>query len=174
MKTYLITLLALFLSAANIQAQEEKEHGHDDHLSILISEYMDFKSALVADDFEKAQKHISKFSEKVKSNNEMNEHKEHQKKHETHHTKMLAAVETATASTNIKELRNSLEPITLELVKAVENQGYDKSALYIQFCPMANNGEGGKWMSDKEKIENPYYGQKMHKCGETIEKINSN
>lgn len=172
MKNYLIALIALLMSMASIQAQEKKEHGHDDHLSILISEYMDFKNALVADEFKKAQKHISKFSEEVKSNDEMNEHKEHQKMHETHHAKMLAAVETATASKNIEELRNSLEGITLELVKAVENQGYDKSALYVQFCPMANDGEGGKWMSDKEKIQNPYFGQKMHKCGATVREIN--
>lgn len=172
MKTYLITLLALFLGVANIQAQEEKEHSHDDHLSTLISEYMNFKNALVTDDFEKAQKHISNFSEEVKSNNEMNKHKEHQKKHETHHAKMLAAAEVATASKNIEELRNSLEGITLELVKAVENQGYDKSALYVQFCPMANDGKGAKWLSESEKIANPYFGQKMHKCGTTLKTIN--
>lgn len=173
MKNYIITLLALFLSTANMYAQDKKEHSHDDHLSILISEYMDFKNALVADDFEKAQKHISNFAKEVQSNDEMNEHKEHQKKHETHHAKMLAAVETATAAKNIEELRNSLEGVTLELVKAVENQGYDKSALYVQFCPMANDGKGGKWMSDKEEVQNPYYGKKMHKCGESVEKINN-
>lgn len=172
MKTYLIALIALLMSTASVQAQDKKEHGHDDHLSILISEYMDFKNALVADDFEKAHEHISKFSEEVKSNDEMNEHKEHQKMHETHHAKMLAAVETAIASKNLEELRSSLKGITVELVKAVENQGYDKSALYVQFCPMANDGKGGKWMSDKEKIQNPYFGQKMHKCGATVREIN--
>lgn len=172
MKTYIITLLALFLSTANMNAQDKKEHNHDEHLSILISEYMDFKNALVADDFEKAQKHVSSFTKEVKSNDEMNEHKEHQKKHEAHHSKMLAAVETASSAKNIEELRNSLEAITMELVKAVENQGYDKSALYVQFCPMANDGKGGKWMSDSEKIANPYLGQKMHKCGSNVKSIN--
>ncbi len=172
MKTYIITLLALFISTANMYAQDKKEHSHDEHLSTLISEYMDFKNALVADDFEKAQKHISNFTKEVKSNDEMNEHKEHQKKHETHHAKMLAAVETATAAKNIKELRNSLEGVTLELVKAVENQGYDKSALYVQFCPMANNGKGANWLSKSEEIANPYFGQKMHKCGSTVKPIN--
>ena len=172
MKTYIITLLALFLSTANMYAQDKKEHSHDDHLSILISEYMDFKNALVADDFEKAQKHISNFAKEVKSNDEMNEHKEHQKKHETHHAKMLAVVETATAAKNIEELRSSLEGVTLELVKAVENQGYDKSALYVQFCPMANDGKGANWLSKSEEIANPYFGQKMHKCGSTVKSIN--
>ena len=174
MKTYLITLLALFLSLGNIQAQENKEHSHDDHLSTLISEYMAFKDALVADDFEKAQNHILNFTKEVKSNNEMNEHKEHQKMHESHHAKMLSAVEVSSSAKNIEELRNSLEGITLELVKAVENQGYDKSALYVQFCPMANDGKGAKWMSDKEEIQNPYFGKKMHKCGATVKEIENN
>lgn len=31
MKTYLIALIALLMSTASIQAQEKKEHGHDDH-----------------------------------------------------------------------------------------------------------------------------------------------
>jgi len=172
MKIYLITLIALFLSLTNIQAQENKEHSHDDHLSTLISEYMDFKNALVADDFEKAQKHISNFTKEVKSNEEMNEHKEHQKMHESHHAKMLSVVETASSAKNIEELRNSLEGITMELVKAVENQGYDKSALYVQFCPMANNGKGANWLSKSEEIANPYFGQKMHKCGSTVKPIN--
>lgn len=172
MKTYLIALIALLMSTASVQAQDKNKHAHDDHLSILISEYMDFKNALVVDDFDKAQKHISIFSEEVKSNNEMNEHKEHQKKHEAHHAKMIAAVETATASKNIEELRSSLLLITEELVKAVENQGYDKNALYVQFCPMANNRQGAKWLSESEKIANPYFGQKMHKCGTTVKTIN--
>lgn len=172
MKTYIITLLALFLGLANIQGQEKKEHSHDEHLSTLISEYMDFKNALVADDFEKAQKHISNFTKEVKSNDEMNEHKEHQKMHESHHAKMLAAVEPTSSAKNIEELRSSLEGITMELVKAVENQGYDKSALYVQFCPMANNGKGANWLSKSEEIANPYFGQKMHKCGSTVKPIN--
>jgi Cu(I)/Ag(I) efflux system membrane fusion protein len=174
MKTYLITLIALFLSVSNMQAQEKKEHSHDAHLSALISEYMSFKNALVTDDFEKAQKHILNFTKEVKSNNEMNEHKEHQEMHASHHSKMLAAVEVASSAKNIEDLRNSLEGITLELVKAVENQGYDKSALYVQFCPMANNGKGAKWMSDKEEIQNPYFGKKMHKCGATVKEIGNN
>ncbi len=172
MKTYIFTLLALFLSAATIQAQENKEHTHNEHLSTLINEYLAAKDALTVDNFGEAQNHISNFTKEVKSNNEMNEHKEHQKKHEAHHSKMLAAVEKASSANNIEELRNSLEGITEELLEAIENQGYDKSVLYVQFCPMANDGKGAKWMSDKEEIRNPYFGKKMHKCGATVKTIN--
>ncbi|MEO9885022.1 MAG: DUF3347 domain-containing protein [Balneola sp.] len=174
MKIYIITLLALFLSLANIKAQEKKEHSHDKHLGVLVTEYLQIKNALVADNFELAQKSLNSFSKEVISSSEMNEHNEHQKMHETHHAKMLTAVETASTAKNIEDLRNSFEEITMELVKAIENQGYDKSALYVQFCPMANNGKGANWLSKSEEIANPYFGQKMHKCGSTVKEIKNN
>lgn len=173
MKIYIITLLALFMSLPSINAQDKKEHSHIQHLEILISEYLAFKDALVADDYETAKVHISTFDTEVKSNKEMNDHKEHQKMHEAHHSKMLAAVNVATSAENIKELRNSLEAITLELVSAVEKQGYDKSALFVQFCPMANGGKGAKWISDNEEVRNPYYGAQMLKCGTVLGEIDN-
>jgi Cu(I)/Ag(I) efflux system membrane fusion protein len=133
---------------------------------------MSFNNALVTDDFEKAQKHIVNLTKEVKSNKEMNEHKTRQEMIELYQVKMLAAVEKASSAKNIEELRSTLEGITMELVKAVENRGYDKSALYVQFCPMANNGKGAKWASDEEEIKNPYFGKKMHKCGATVKTIN--
>ena len=30
--------------------------------------------------------------------------------------------------------------------------------LYYQFCPMANDGQGAYWVSEREKISNPYMG----------------
>lgn len=160
MRYFILTLFAIFLSAANIQAQEHNEHAHKDHLTTLVNEYLAFKDALVADYFEEAQKHILNFTEEVKASKEMNEHTEHQEKHEAHHASMLAAIEVAVAAKNIEELRASLEAVTTELVTAVENQEYDKSVLFVQFCPMANGGKGAKWMSSEEEIQNPYYGKK--------------
>jgi hypothetical protein len=43
--------------------------------------------------------------------------------------------------------------------------------LYYQFCPMANDGKGASWVSEKEKISNPYMGKKMPTCGSTKETI---
>jgi len=45
--------------------------------------------------------------------------------------------------------------------------------MYKQFCPMAFNNTGGFWYSDVSEIRNPYFGDRMLKCGsvkETIEK----
>ena len=43
--------------------------------------------------------------------------------------------------------------------------------VYYQFCPMANNGKGGNWVSLENKIKNPYYGNQMLTCGKIAETI---
>jgi Cu(I)/Ag(I) efflux system membrane fusion protein len=45
--------------------------------------------------------------------------------------------------------------------------------LYYQHCPMANNDKGGNWISQTSEIKNPYFGDKMLKCGETKETLAS-
>ena len=45
--------------------------------------------------------------------------------------------------------------------------------IYKKFCPMAFNNDGAYWYADVEEIKNPYFGDKMLKCGsvkKTIEK----
>ncbi|MBC8151676.1 MAG: DUF3347 domain-containing protein [Bacteroidetes bacterium] len=42
---------------------------------------------------------------------------------------------------------------------------------YVQFCPMAGGGKGASWLSDKKEVRNPYYGDKMLKCGSVKEEI---
>lgn len=56
---------------------------------------------------------------------------------------------------------------------AVEKAFNTNSAtVYYQFCPMANDGKGAYWLSEKEKISNPYFGKKMATCGSTKETLN--
>ncbi|WP_019986597.1 DUF3347 domain-containing protein [Rudanella lutea] len=42
---------------------------------------------------------------------------------------------------------------------------------YVQYCPMAAGGKGASWLSDKREVRNPYYGDKMLKCGTVKEEI---
>jgi len=56
----------------------------------------------------------------------------------------------------------------LALVKAT---GLSSGELYLDFCPMANNGDGAVWLSATKAIKNPYYGTEMPTCGEVKETI---
>ena len=44
--------------------------------------------------------------------------------------------------------------------------------LYLEYCPMANGNTGGYWLSNEKEIRNPYFGDKMLKCGSVKETIN--
>lgn len=168
MKTITSLLIITLISLSNIQAQS---HSHNDHLGKLLAHYFDMKDALVADDFETASSALALFSEEVNTNSEMNNHPEHAQKHGSHHGMMVAAVKSAIEAENLEQLRNSFDEVTVELLTAIENQGYTDGTLYVQFCPMANDGNGAKWISKEENIMNPYYGSMMLKCGSTIETI---
>lgn len=43
--------------------------------------------------------------------------------------------------------------------------------VYLQRCPMANNGKGANWLSKEKAIKNPYYGKAMLSCGSTVETL---
>lgn len=61
----------------------------------------------------------------------------------------------------------SLSNVMLQVAKTYPIKGI----YFQQFCPMANDGKGAYWLSEKETIQNPYFGQQMDSCGETIERI---
>jgi Protein of unknown function (DUF3347) len=43
--------------------------------------------------------------------------------------------------------------------------------VYVQHCPMANDGKGADWLSKENAVKNPYYGNMMLTCGKTVETI---
>ena len=75
------------------------------------------------------------------------------------------------ATTNdIEKQRNSFSTLSenmyqlMQVVKA-------ETPIYVQHCPMANDGKGANWLSKENNVKNPYYGSKMMSCGKTIETI---
>jgi copper chaperone CopZ len=43
--------------------------------------------------------------------------------------------------------------------------------IYLQHCPMYNDGKGADWLSKEKVVKNPYYGSMMLSCGKTTETI---
>ena len=64
-----------------------------------------------------------------------------------------------------KTLSNKLYPIL------VANRDPEaEETMYLQYCPMALDYEGGSWISSSDEILNPYFGEEMLKCGSIHEK----
>lgn len=61
------------------------------------------------------------------------------------------------------KLTHALEPVFKEAISS--------GKIYKQFCPMAFEGKGDYWYSNSKEIRNPYFGDKMLKCGRVEETI---
>ena len=73
--------------------------------------------------------------------------------------------EKISSSKDIEEQRKQFDFLSQALIKSIKVFGVTEDTLYVQHCPMANNNEGADWLSTEEKIQNPYFGDKMMTCG---------
>lgn len=49
-----------------------------------------------------------------------------------------------------------------------------KKELFVQFCPMVFDNKGADLLSDIPEVQNPYFGDKMIKCGLVTDAPSSN
>lgn len=76
----------------------------------------------------------------------------------------LAAAQTIAKTEDVNTQRTAF----LDLSTAIEDLvsgAIASGEIYKQYCPMAFDGAGGAWLSASQEIRNPYYGDKMLKCG---------
>lgn len=77
----------------------------------------------------------------------------------TAHTKLI--VDAA----SVEEQRKQFKFLSEALKKALEAFGHEGTPVYLQHCPMAFDDEGANWLSTATEILNPYFGDKMLRCG---------
>jgi membrane fusion protein, copper/silver efflux system len=136
-------------------------------LGIVFSQYISLKEAFTNDDVSTAQNSAKEILA-VMANVDMKLLKDH----EAHNHWMAIKKEVNTSSeaiaksSNIEEQRNHFKHLSAHFIKAVKLFGVNQK-VYEQFCPMADNNNGATWLSLNEKINNPYLGAKMSKCGNT-------
>ena len=66
---------------------------------------------------------------------------------------------------DIEAQRKQFQFVSDALINSLQAFGTEGKALYKQHCPMAFDNTGGDWISDEKGIRNPYFGDKMMKCG---------
>ena len=79
----------------------------------------------------------------------------------------------------IEQKRRSLNMLTDEVYNLIRTIKYDGAIVFHERCPMAfNDSEEGYWLSNSNKIENPYLGNKhptykskMIGCGEVVDSV---
>lgn len=81
------------------------------------------------------------------------------------------ALKKIEASADIEEQRKLFVDVTDNLYKSIKAFGLGGATAYYEFCPMAFDNQGAHWLSNEEKIRNPYFGDKMLTCGNVQEKL---
>lgn len=80
---------------------------------------------------------------------------------------MLAKI---AASNEIEDQRVVFSEVTKKITEIVD-ASISSGEVYMQYCPMAFNNEGGYWLSTEKEIRNPYFGDRMLTCGKVTEII---
>ncbi|MCB0572134.1 MAG: efflux RND transporter periplasmic adaptor subunit [Phaeodactylibacter sp.] len=81
------------------------------------------------------------------------------------------ALEKLGAAKDVEEARMHFKPLSGQMVALAKAFGPFEETFYVQHCPMADDFEGADWLSLDKEIRNPYFGDKMLKCGSVTETI---
>ncbi len=65
---------------------------------------------------------------------------------------------------DIEAQRSAFVDVT-NAVEEMLKDALDSGAIYKQYCPMAFNNTGAYWLSESKEIANPFFGEKMYRCG---------
>lgn len=79
-------------------------------------------------------------------------------------------LESLSQAKDIEDQRSVFEDVS-ELTLLISKNITLSSEIYVQYCPMAFNNKGAKWLSFDKKIMNPYFGDLMLHCGSVIEQF---
>lgn len=79
--------------------------------------------------------------------------------------KATDAAAKVSAASSLDDQRKSFSALSNEMASLLKGGKLSNGELYLAYCPMANDDEGAYWVSNDKSIKNPYFGDKMLKCG---------
>ena len=123
----------------------------------IYQNYINIKNALVRTDATMAQDR-AKVMVAALGSNEAN-------------AAVATAAQKIAAESNVNAQRTAFSELTAAMEAQLEG-ALASGEIYKQYCPMAFEGKGDSWFSNSKEIRNPYYGDKMLKCGRVEATIN--
>ena len=162
------------VSAADQQASEPRfdvDESFQGQLADVFMSYIDIKNALVSSDAARVKNEaaeteiaLAKVDMKLVSGVAHNDWM-------TYLTPIQSSLDEIQASGNIEAQRKAFSTLSDGLYNSIKAFGLGGEEAFYEYCPMAFNNEGAYWLSENDEIVNPYFGDKMLKCGEVREKL---
>ena len=144
-------------SVKKVAGTEQVIKFDDAKVQGIYDRYLDLKNFLVDTKYKEAKEASKVLSAKLGS-------------YEGCENTALIADKITNAAT-IEEQRKQFTFLSSDVIAMFKHAEIKKGTIYVQHCPMANNGDGGDWLSSNKNIQNPYYGSEMMECGSVIEEI---
>jgi hypothetical protein len=138
---------------ASVEATESAE------VVDVLTAYIQMKDAFVATDYEAVKSTAASYNSVIKGNVEA-----------SYEQALLNLTNQIAEAGDIEAQRQIFEQVSTIMYALAENGQFEGQKLYKQFCPMAFDNKGAFWLSMDEGILNPYFGDKMLKCG-YVEKV---
>ena len=126
-----------------------------------LTAYYGVKDALVATDAAKAKIQATTLSSALGKFDAAKLSAAGKKALTTAKTQATALSKTA----DVNEQREHFKMLSTSIITLAKAAKLAKA--YVQFCPMVN----ASWLSNSRDVRNPYYGDKMLKCGSVKEEI---
>ena len=159
---------------ANTEASQPEFTVNDvfqQQIKALFNSYLALKEGFVATDAgkvkseaQKANEILSKVDMKLVSDKAYTDWMIYQKELNT-------ALEQIASESDIEKQREHFSAVSNSMYKVVKAYGLGGITAYYEFCPMAFDDKGAYWLSETEKIRNPYFGDKMLTCGSVQETL---
>ncbi|WP_445722493.1 DUF3347 domain-containing protein [Flavobacterium sp.] len=177
LKISITTMLLLAISFTYAQDGHNHNHGKMNHSKMkknndvkaeaILSDYINLKDALVADDTKKAAAVASKLVASFKAFDRTTYTG-------TEQMELIEIIEDAIehaehiAKSELDHQREHFKTLSKDITDMIAITGTENT-LYQQFCPMYD--KGSTWLSTNKEVKNPYYGSKMPNCGKVQKEI---
>jgi Cu(I)/Ag(I) efflux system membrane fusion protein len=138
-------------------------------ISELVGEYMKLKDALVASDAAAAKAAANQVLTVANAMPVATLTTDEKTYAEEKRDQVVNSATKIAGAANLDAQRENLEQLSEAVFSMAKAFDAASETLYYQHCPMALNDQGAYWLSSNEEIRNPYFGDKMLKCGSNEE-----
>ena len=137
---------------ALVQSTTDSIQLKDTQQDEVLKQYFSLKDALVASNASNAQKEATTLTTSLKASPAF--------------AKSVLMSDSIAKTNDLAKQRSTFTNLSNELIAQFSKTSLLKGSFYLQFCPMANEGNGGYWLAAEQEVRNPYYGDEMLNCGE--------
>lgn len=135
------------------------------HVRPVVDGYLELVKALAADDVQGIAGALGNLRKSLKGAVPHGLEGENAEVFKKQMTALESSLPPATAS--LADVRTRLPDLTRALTDHLKTFGHDRPEPIVQvFCSMAFNNQGASWLQADRQVRNPYFAEKMLRCGE--------